>query len=82
MTIKTKICMGRDLEQSQRDAIELEFSKAITAGTADSQVTKVPQDNPALRTNTRVWYTLESANNWVAYINTNFGPVSAEVVEE
>jgi hypothetical protein len=82
MIIKTKICPGRDLTKAEQNAIELKLSEAVTAGTTNGQVTRVPPDDSVLRTNTRVWSTLEAANGWVEFMNASFSPVSAEVVEE
>ena len=82
MIIKTRICPGRDLTTVEQHAVALELSKAVTAGTTDGQVTRVPLNDPVLRTNTRVWSTLEAANDWVAFMNASFSPVLAEVVEE
>jgi hypothetical protein len=83
MTIKTKVRPGRDFLRTEQDAVELRLSEAVAAGTTDGAVTREPLNDPALRTATRVWSTLEAANDWIAFINTfTPAPVSAEVVEE
>jgi hypothetical protein len=82
MTIKTKVCPGRNLSSAEQNAVELRLSEAVAAGTTDGQVTRVPLDNPTLRTVTRVWSTLEAANDWVTFLNATISPISAEVVEE
>ena len=83
MTIKTRVRPGRVLTPAEINAVETKTSEAIAAGTHDGQVSRVNEFDPVLKTNTRVWTTLEAANDWVAFMNSfTPSPVSAEVIEE
>jgi hypothetical protein len=83
MIIKTRVCPGRLLTPAEIDATEIKTSEAVAAGTHDGQVLRVNELDPVTRTATRVWSTLEAANDWVAFMNSfTPAPVSAEVIEE
>lgn len=77
MTIQTKIKLGRVTNPREHVQIANKIAELVTSGKTDG--IKVYESECAIRT----WDTLESANDWIAFINsiTSPGPISAEVIE-
>ena len=68
---------------NQGMAIDEKVSEMVSPGKTDGIMTEMPSPVPTVRLRSRKWTTLESAQEWMDYLNSlNNPPLKIDLVQE